>query len=161
MTADNSLRGRIMRMPQLHGQLPDHGPIHMVSQDGEEYLLVRPRIGYARQCRGAVGRHGWAIRALSRQGRHGERGYLRQRDLAGSGGGRTVDLLSEGSRANQSAARRHPLPDADRGRQNILQGSQRAYPGIGMPAGRVVGEIEIQNHTVARHPEISPLDRVD
>jgi hypothetical protein len=40
MTADNSLRGRIMRMPQLHGQLPDHGPIHMVSQDGEEYLLV-------------------------------------------------------------------------------------------------------------------------
>lgn len=29
-----------MRMPQLHGQLADHGPIHFVSEAGEEYLLV-------------------------------------------------------------------------------------------------------------------------
>jgi hypothetical protein len=40
MTDDNTLRGRVMRMPQLHGQLPDHGPIHFVSDAGEEYLLI-------------------------------------------------------------------------------------------------------------------------
>ena len=40
MTAATIERGRVMRMPQLHGQLPDHGPIHFLTEAGEEYLLI-------------------------------------------------------------------------------------------------------------------------
>ena len=40
MTEKKTLRGRVMRMPQLHGQLPDKGPIHFVSDSGQEYLLI-------------------------------------------------------------------------------------------------------------------------
>lgn len=40
MTEKTTERGRVMRMPQLHGQLPDHGPIHFLSEAGEEYLLI-------------------------------------------------------------------------------------------------------------------------
>ena len=40
MTAETTKRGRVMRMPQLHGQLADHGPIHFVSEAGEEFLLI-------------------------------------------------------------------------------------------------------------------------
>ena len=40
MSGETTERGRVMRMPQLHGQLPDHGPIHFLSEAGEEYLLI-------------------------------------------------------------------------------------------------------------------------
>lgn len=40
MTAETTTRGRVMRMPRMHGQLPDQGPIHFVSEAGEEYLLI-------------------------------------------------------------------------------------------------------------------------
>jgi hypothetical protein len=40
MTAETTQRGRVMRVPQMHGQLPDDGPIHFLSETGEEYLLI-------------------------------------------------------------------------------------------------------------------------
>lgn len=40
MMAETTQRGRVMRMPRMHGQLPDDGPIHFLSEAGEEYLLI-------------------------------------------------------------------------------------------------------------------------
>ena len=38
--AKDRICGRIMRMPRFDGQVPDTGPIHMVSDVGDEYLLI-------------------------------------------------------------------------------------------------------------------------
>jgi len=32
--------GRVMRLPGFDGMIPESGPIHLVSNDGEEYLLI-------------------------------------------------------------------------------------------------------------------------
>lgn len=40
MTEKTVQRGRVMRMPTMHGQQADTGPIHFVSDAGEEYLLI-------------------------------------------------------------------------------------------------------------------------
>ena len=32
--------GRVMRIPLFDGQLPSSGPVHLVSDAGDEYLLV-------------------------------------------------------------------------------------------------------------------------
>ncbi|MBM86668.1 MAG: hypothetical protein CMM47_11685 [Rhodospirillaceae bacterium] len=36
----STLRGRVMRVPMFDGLLPDHGPIHLVAEDGDQYLLI-------------------------------------------------------------------------------------------------------------------------
>ena len=40
MTEKTVQRGRVMRMPTMHGQQAETGPIHFVSDVGEEYLLI-------------------------------------------------------------------------------------------------------------------------
>ncbi len=40
MSNDERICGRIMRLPTFDGQVPDAGPVHLVSDVGEEYLLV-------------------------------------------------------------------------------------------------------------------------
>ena len=40
MTEVDTLRGRVMRVPMFDGLLPDHGPIHLVADDGDHYLLI-------------------------------------------------------------------------------------------------------------------------
>lgn len=40
MTEKTTQRGRVMRLPTMHGQQAESGPIHFVSDGGEEYLLI-------------------------------------------------------------------------------------------------------------------------
>ena len=40
MTEVITIRGRVMRVPMFDGLLPDHGPVHLVAEDGNEYLLI-------------------------------------------------------------------------------------------------------------------------
>ena len=40
MDGQDSRTGRIMRLPLFDGQLPSGGPVHLVSDEGEELLLV-------------------------------------------------------------------------------------------------------------------------
>ncbi len=40
MKTTSTLSGRIMRLPMFDGTLPDKGPIHLVSDEGDEYLLI-------------------------------------------------------------------------------------------------------------------------
>jgi hypothetical protein len=40
LTGETTQRGRVMRLPTMHGQQADTGPIHFVSDAGEEYLLI-------------------------------------------------------------------------------------------------------------------------
>ncbi len=40
MTEKTVQRGRVMRLPTMHGQQADTGPINFVSDAGEEYLLI-------------------------------------------------------------------------------------------------------------------------
>lgn len=40
MTDKTIQRGRVMRMPTMHGQQADTGPIHFVTDGGDEYLLI-------------------------------------------------------------------------------------------------------------------------
>lgn len=40
MKNQSAIFGRIMRLPRFDGTIPDKGPIHIVSNSGEEYLLI-------------------------------------------------------------------------------------------------------------------------
>ena len=40
MNDDTKIFGRVMRLPGFDGMIPDRGPVHLVSDDGEEYLLI-------------------------------------------------------------------------------------------------------------------------
>ena len=40
MTTGNSVCGRVMRLPLFDGQVPGAGPVHLVANSGEEYLLI-------------------------------------------------------------------------------------------------------------------------
>jgi hypothetical protein len=40
MTDKTVQRGRVMRMPTMHGQQADTGPIHFLTDAGEEFLLI-------------------------------------------------------------------------------------------------------------------------
>ncbi len=40
MARQDSRTGRIMRLPLFDGQVPSGGPVHLVSDEGEELLLV-------------------------------------------------------------------------------------------------------------------------
>tara|TARA_B100000212_G_scaffold75945_1_gene53768 strand:- start:1116 stop:1385 length:270 start_codon:yes stop_codon:yes gene_type:complete len=40
MDDDDKVFGRVMRLPGFDGMIPERGPIHLVSDDGEEYLLI-------------------------------------------------------------------------------------------------------------------------
>ncbi len=45
MDGRETRRGRAMRLPLFDGQLPTGGPVHLVSDEGEEYLLVAAGAG--------------------------------------------------------------------------------------------------------------------
>lgn len=40
MSEDNKMHGRVMRLPMFDGMLPTNGPVHLVSDAGDEYLLI-------------------------------------------------------------------------------------------------------------------------
>ena len=40
MNDNTKIFGRVMRLPGFDGMIPDRGPVHLVSDDGEEYLLI-------------------------------------------------------------------------------------------------------------------------
>ena len=40
MSDETMVRGRVMRLPMFDGLLPDHGPVHLVSDAGDELLLI-------------------------------------------------------------------------------------------------------------------------
>ena len=37
---ETTVHGRVMRLPTFDGMIPTSGPMHIVSDDGEEYLLI-------------------------------------------------------------------------------------------------------------------------
>ncbi|MBH67509.1 MAG: hypothetical protein CMM58_04075 [Rhodospirillaceae bacterium] len=40
MGTNSTIFGRIMRLPGFDGIIPDSGPIHILSDTGDEYLLI-------------------------------------------------------------------------------------------------------------------------
>ena len=40
MNKSTIIYGRVMRLPTFDGMIPTSGPIHIVADDGEEYMLI-------------------------------------------------------------------------------------------------------------------------
>lgn len=40
MNSQTTVYGRIMRLPTFDGMIPTSGPVHIVSDQGEEYMLI-------------------------------------------------------------------------------------------------------------------------
>ena len=40
MNNSTIIYGRVMRLPTFDGMIPTSGPIHIVADDGEEYMLI-------------------------------------------------------------------------------------------------------------------------
>ena len=40
MDSPTIIYGRVMRLPTFDGMIPTSGPIHIVADDGEEYMLI-------------------------------------------------------------------------------------------------------------------------
>ena len=40
MNKSTIIFGRVMRLPTFDGMIPTSGPIHIVADDGEEYMLI-------------------------------------------------------------------------------------------------------------------------